>query len=121
MEYQGLVIYRVVSVDYKVSIDDPETVKGLLQGLKNAALNAVRSRGLVEVAERELEVDGHHGIFVHIEVQQRDVVRMQWVVAGSRLYTISTLSRKGSATGLEAKDDYESISAGFINSFHVTP
>jgi len=46
---------------------------------------------------------------------------MQWVPAGSVLYTISVASRKGSPQELEGKDDFEKLSAGFIGSFHVMP
>jgi hypothetical protein len=121
MEYKGLLIYRVVYIDYQVPIEDPQNVKDLLQALKETTLNAVRDHGLLVVEEREVMVDGHHGIFVHLELQRKDVIRMQWVIVGSRRYTISTLSRKASATEAGSKDDYESISAAFINSFHITP
>jgi hypothetical protein len=120
MEYKGVLTYRVIYVDYGESIDDPAKVKDLLQGIKEAALNAVRDRGLLVVADNEVEVDGHPGVFVHVEVQRRSVVRMQWVISGSRLYTISTLSDKTTSKDPEAKDDYESTSATFIKSFHIT-
>lgn len=121
VEYQGLLRYRVSYVDYKVPIDAPQQIKELLQGVKASALNAIKDKLLRLVAERELTVDGYRGIFVHIELQSNDVIRMQWVAAGSRLYTISTLNRKGSPDELEGKDDFEKVTSGFINSFHITP
>jgi hypothetical protein len=121
LEYKGLINYRVSSVDYKTPIDDPQKVKPMLQGLKTSALNSLKDKGLTVVAEREVTVDGHSGIFIHVELQGREVWRVQWVVAGSRLYTIITSSRKGSPEELEGKDDFEKISMGFINSFHVVP
>ena len=71
--------------------------------------------------KREVDVDGHHGVFVHMEVGGREVIRMQWIAAGSRLYTVSATSRKGDPRELEGKDDFEKIAVGFIGSFHVTP
>ena len=121
LEYKGLINYRVSSVDYKNPIDDPQKVKAMLQGLKTSALNSLKDKGLTVVAEREVTVDGHNGIFVHVELQGKEVWRVQWVAAGSRLYTIITFSRKGSPEELEGKDDFQKVAMGFINSFHVVP
>jgi hypothetical protein len=121
IQYKGLIRYRVSYVDYKVPIDDPQKVKEILQGLKTAALNAIREKGVQVIAEREVVIDGHAGIFVHMEVQAKEVIRVQWVAAGSRLYTISAESRKGSPRELEGKDDFEKVAIGFISSFHVIP
>jgi len=60
-------------------------------------------------------------VFIHVEVGAKEVIRLQWIAAGSRLYSISTTSRKGIPQELEGKDDYEKIAAGFIGSFHVMP
>jgi hypothetical protein len=60
-------------------------------------------------------------VFIHVEVGAREVIRLQWVAAGSRLYSISTTSRRGSPQELEGKDDFEKIVVGFIGSFHVMP
>lgn len=121
IEYKGLITYKVSYVDYQVPIDDPQKVKEMLQGLKTAALNAVRDKGVRLIAEREVTVDGHSGVFVHVEVATNGVIRMQWIAAGSRLYVISTTSGKGSPQELEGKDDYEKVVSGFIGSFHVLP
>jgi len=121
VEYRGLLKYRVSYADYKVPIDDPQKVKEMLQGLKTAALNSIQEKGVKVIADREVVVDGHSGTFVHIEVQAKEVIRVQWVAAGSRLYTISAESRKGSAQELEGKDDFEKVAIGFISSFHVIP
>jgi hypothetical protein len=108
-------------VDYGVPIDDPQKVKDMLQGLKAAALNSIRDKNVQIIVDREVEVDGHPGRFVHVEVQGKEVIRMQWIAAGSRLYTISASSRKGSPQELEGKDDFEKVAIGFIGSFHVIP
>jgi hypothetical protein len=108
-------------VDYKVPIDDPQKVKEMLQGLKTAALNSIREKGVQVITEREVVIDGHAGIFVHVEVQAKEVIRVLWVAAGSRLYTISAESRKGSSRELEGKDNFEKVAIGFISSFHVIP
>ncbi len=121
VEYNGLIAYRVSYVDYKVPIDDPQTIKDKLQGVKTAALNAVRDRGVRIIADREVNVDGHPGVFIHVELGGKEVVHMQWVAAGSRLYTVSTTSRKGDPRELEGKDDFEKVTIGFIGSFHVMP
>ncbi len=121
IQYKGLINYRVSFVDYKVPIDNPEKVKELLQGIKTAALNSIREKGMQVITEREVVVDGYSGIFVHVEVQAKDVIRMQWVAAGSRLYTISAESRKGSPNELEGENDFEKVAIGFISSFHVIP
>lgn len=121
VQYRGLIRYRISYVDYKVPIDDPQKVKEILQGIKTAGLNAIRDKGLQVIADREVVVDGHAGIFVHFEVQSKDVIRLQWVAAGSCLYTISAESRKGSPRELEGQDDFEKVAMGFISSFHVIP
>jgi len=121
IEYKGLITYRVSYVDYQVPIDDPQKVTDMLQGLKTAALNAIREKGVRMVAERQNGVDGYAGAFVHMEVGTKEVIRVQWVAAGSCLYTISATSRKGSPQELEGKDDFEKIAVGFIGSFHVIP
>ena len=121
IQYRGLISYRVSYVDYKVPIDDPQKVKEMLQGLKTAALSSIRDKGLQVIAEREVVIDGHAGIFVHMEVQAKEVIRVQWVAASSRLYTISAESRKGSPRELEGKDDFEKVAIGFISSFHLIP
>jgi hypothetical protein len=121
LEYKGLINYRASSVDYKTPIDDPQKVKSLLQGLKTSALNSLKDKGLTVVAEREVIVDGHSGVFIHIELQGKEVLRVQWVAAGSHLYTIIASSRKGRPEELEGKDDFQKVAMGFINSFHVLP
>src|SRR5689334_20375376 len=120
LEYKGLITYRVSYVDYQVRIDDPQKVKETLQGMKTAALLAIRDQGVRVITEREITVDGYSGIFVHIEVAGKQVIRMQWVAAGSRLYILSATSRKGDPVELEGKDDFEKVATGFIDSFHVT-
>jgi hypothetical protein len=119
--YKGLINYRVSYVDYKVPIDDPQKVKEMLQGLKAAALNSIRQKGFQVIAERDVVVDGHSGIFVHLEVQAKEVIRVQWVAAGSRLYTVSAESRKGTPQELEGRNDFEKVAIGFIDSFHLMP
>jgi hypothetical protein len=121
LEYKGLIIYSASSVDYKTPIDDPQQVKSMLQSIKAAALGSLKDRGLTVIAEREVTVDGHSGIFVHMEILGKEVFRVQWVAAGSRLYTVITSSRKGMAEEMEGKDDFEKVAMGFINSFHVVP
>ena len=116
--YKGLITYRVSYVDYQVPIDAPEKLKELLQGVKTSALNAIQDKGVRIIAEREVTVDGHAGLFVHVEVGANEVIRLQWIPAGSRLYTVSATSRKGSPRELEGKDDFEKVAIGFISSFH---
>jgi len=119
ISHKGLMNYRVSFVDFKVRIDQPDKVKGLLQGVKSAALKAIGDKTFDIKADREVLVDRYSGVFVHLEVQGREVVRMQWIAAGSHLYSISAESRKGSPQELEGADDYEKVAMGFINSFHV--
>ncbi len=120
-EYKGLLLYRVLYVDYKKAIDDPERIKGFLRSFRTGVVEPLKKEGLSVVSEREVTVDGYNGIFIHLEVRGKEVIRIQWVVAGSRLYTISVLSRKGSPQELEGKDDFEKVAMGFINSFHIVP
>ena len=121
LEHKGLLHYQVSYVDYKTQIADPQKLSNLLQGLRNAALNSLQGKNVRIVAEREVIVDGHKGIFIHIEVEGREIVRLQWVVAGSRLYSISASSRKGSPNEMEGKNDFEKVATGFISSFHIIP
>jgi len=121
VEYKGLLTYRVSHVDFATPIDDPQKVKEMLQGVKTAALNAIRDKGPRIISEREIDVDGHSGVFVHLEVGGKEVIRLQWVAAGSRLYTVSATSRKGSPKELEGENDFERVALGFISSFHVLP
>ena len=121
IEYKGLITYRVTYVDYQVQIDDPQKVKEMLQGLKTSALNSIRDKGVRIVADREVTVDGHAGIYLHLEVGANEVIHIEWLPAGTRLYTISTTSRKGSPQELEGKDDYEKVATGFVGSFRLTP
>jgi hypothetical protein len=121
VNYKGLLDYQVSYVDYGVLIDNPQKVKEMLQALKTAALNSIRPKGVQIIADREVVVDGHSGVFIHVEVGAKEVIRMQWVAAGSRLYSISTVSRKGIPQELEGKDDFEKIVVGFIGSFHIMP
>lgn len=111
-------MYRVAYVDYGVSIDDAKKIKEMLQSVKSAALNSVRDKARI-IAERDITVDGYSGVFLHVEIEGKEVIRMQWVYAGPRLYTISATSRKGSPRELEGNDDFEKIAMGFIDSFHV--
>lgn len=120
MALSGLLHYRISYVDYKTPLDDPQKVSGLLQGIKQAALSSLQGKEFRMVAEREITVDGHKGASIHIEVEGKEVVHMQWVVAGSVLYSIATSSRKGRPNELEGKDDFAKIVSGFISSFHVT-
>lgn len=121
MEHKGLLNYRISFVDYKTPIDDPEKVKNLLQGIKTAALTALQDKGLRVVADREITVDGAQGVFVHLEMQGKEVIRLQWVVAGSRLFTIVASGRKGTPSEMEGQNDYEKVGMGFLNSFHLIP
>ncbi|HYG81507.1 MAG TPA: hypothetical protein VD861_14015 [Pyrinomonadaceae bacterium] len=122
LEHKGLLHYRVSYVDYGVAIEeDPQKVKTILQALRDAALGPLKDKAPRVVAEREASVDGHPGTFVHVELQGKEVIRMQWVIAGSRLYAISATGRKGSPNEMEGKDDFEKVAMGFINSFHITP
>ena len=119
LEHEGLLSYRASSVDFGAPLDDLQKVAGLFQELKRGALNTLTGVNMRVVADREVTVDGHRGIFLHIEVEGGEVVRIQWVVAGPRLYTITTSSRKGRPNELEGKDDFEKVASGFIGSFHV--
>ena len=121
IQYKGLITYEASYVDYQVPIDDPEKVKDLLQSLKTAALNSIQSKGVQIISEREISVDGHSGIFLHLEVGAKEVIRVEWIIAGSRLYTVSASSGKGSPQELEGKNDYEKVALGFIDSFHIMP
>jgi len=119
MEYKGLLYYQVSYVDYKVSVDGPQNVRAFLRAVKTATLNAIPGNDIRIVADREVVVDGHHGVFVNLEVGAKEVIRMQLVAAGTRFYIISATSRKGSANELEGKDDFLKVAMGFIDSFHV--
>jgi hypothetical protein len=121
IEYKGLIAYRVSYADFSAAIDDPKKVREMLQALKTAALSAIQDKGVKVIADREVVVDEHPGVFLHLEVGANEVVRIQWIPAGSRLYTISTTSRKGSPQELEGKDDFEKVVTGFISSFHILP
>lgn len=121
LEYKGLLQYRVSYVDYGVAIDNPQKVKAILQGLKAAALEPLKDKDPRVLAEREVNIDGHQGMFVHVELQGKEVIRLQWIIAGSHLYAISATSRKGTPNEMEGKDDFEKVAMGFINSFHTTP
>lgn len=121
MDYKGILNHRISFVDYKTPIDDPAKVKNLLQGIKTAALTALQDKGLRVVAEREVLVDGSHGVFVHLELRSKEVIRLEWVVAGSRLYTIVASGRKGNPNEMEGQNDFEKIAMGFLNSFHLIP
>jgi hypothetical protein len=121
VQYKGLLDYQVTYSDYGVPIDDPQKVKEMLQAMKTVALNNIRARGVQIIADREVVIDGYSGVFIHVEVGAKEVIRLQWIAAGSRLYSISTTSRKGIPQELEGKDDYEKVAAGFIGSFHVMP
>ena len=120
MALRGLLDYRVSYVDYKTPLDDPQKVDAMLQGIKEAALSGLQGKEVRMVAEREITVDGHKGIYIHIEVEGKEVVHMQWVVAGPVLYSIATSSRKGRPNELEGKDDFAKVASGFIGSFHLT-
>ena len=121
IEYKGLINESVSYLDYGVPIYDPQKVKEMLQGLKTAALNSIQNREVRIITERDITVDDHAGVFVHLEVGGREVIRIQWVAAGSRLYTVSATSRKGIPQELEGKDDFQKVALGFIDSFHVMP
>jgi len=121
VKYKGLITYEASYVDYQVPIDDPKKVKELLQAMKTAALNSIQPKSVQIISEREVSVDGHSGIFLHLEVEAKEVIRVEWIIAGSRLYTVSASSRKGDSRELEGKDDFEKVALGFINSFHVMP
>ena len=121
IEFKGLITYRVSYIDYGAPIDDPQKVKEMLQRLKTAALNSLGEKEVRIITERDITVDGHAGVFVHMEVGAKEVIRVQWVPAGSRLYMVSATSRKGSPQELEGKDDFEKIAGGFIESFHIMP
>jgi len=121
IKYKGLIAFEASYVDYQVPIDDPKKVKELLQAMKTAALNSIQPKSVQIVSEREVSVDGHSGIFLHLEVDAKEVIRVEWVIAGSRLYTVSASSGKGDPRELEGEDDFEKVALGFINSFHVMP
>jgi hypothetical protein len=116
--FKGLLEYQVAYVDFNTPIDNPQKVDQLLQSVKATALSAVGDKNVQLVSERKVNVDGYQGLFVHFENQGKEVVRIEWIAAGSRLYTIGTTSRKGSPTEMEGKDDFEKVSLGFINPFH---
>jgi hypothetical protein len=121
LEYKGLLRYSLSYVDYQTSLEDPQKLKDILQGLKGITLKSVQNMDHRLVTEREVNLDNHHGLFVQIEVQAKEVIRLEWLVVGSRLYTISTLSRKATEQEFKGKDDYEEIALAFINSFRLVP
>ena len=121
LEYSGLLRYSLSYVDYQTSLEDPQKLKDILNGLKQITLKSVETIDHRLVTERDVKVDDHQGLFVQIEVQAKEVIRIQWLVVGSRLYTISTLSRKATDNEFKGKNDYEEIALGFINSFRLVP
>jgi hypothetical protein len=119
LEYKGLLRYSLSYVDYQTPLEDPKKLKDILNGLKEITLKSVQNMDHRLVTEREVNLDNHDGLFVQIEVQAKEVIRMEWLVVGSRLYTISTLSRKATEQEFKGKDDYEEIALAFINSFRL--
>jgi hypothetical protein len=119
LEYKGLLRYSLSYVDYQKPLEDPQKLKDILNGLKEITLKSVQNVDHRLVTEREVKVDNHTGLFVQIEVQAKEVIRLEWLVVGSRLYTISTLSRKATEQEFKGKDDYEEIALAFINSFRL--
>jgi hypothetical protein len=116
LEYKGLLRYSLSYVDYQTALEDPQKLKDILNGLKEITLKSVQNVDHRLVTEREVKVDNHTGLFV---LQAKEVIRMEWLVVGSRLYTISTLSRKATEQEFKGKDDYEEIALAFINSFRL--
>jgi hypothetical protein len=119
LECKGLLRYSLSYVDYQTPLEDPQKLKDILNGLKGLMLKSVQNVDHRLVTEREVNLDNHNGLFVQIEVQAKEVIRIEWFVVGSRLYTISTLSRKATEQEFKGKDDYEEIALAFINSFRL--
>jgi hypothetical protein len=121
VEYKGLLGYSVVFMNYEKLLDAQITEQQLLEGSKNAVLDKMKATNFRIVKERSVTVDGHAGYFLHAEYGVKGVMRVQWVIAGKRVYILIAEGRKGSPNELEGKDDFEKVAMGFINSFHITP
>ncbi|HKR02701.1 MAG TPA: hypothetical protein VJT09_18630 [Pyrinomonadaceae bacterium] len=121
LQYKGLLQYSVTFMDYEKLLSGQPTEQQLLEGSKNAVLDKMKANNMRLMKERAVTIDGHAGYFLHAEYGASGVVRVEWVIAGKRVYILVVDGRKGSPNELEGKDDFEKVAVGFINSFHVMP
>jgi hypothetical protein len=119
VSHKGILEYAISYVDLPNPIADTAERRQILKNLKDAALNQVRAANPQVIKESEADVKGHPGYFIHLEIGDREVVRLKWVLVGNRLYSIVAGGRKGSPNEMEGKDDFEKMAMGFINSFDL--
>ncbi len=113
--------YELSYVDFARQKHSPDEVKSILWTMKSGMVGSLVDKGGRIVTDREVTVDGNPGAFVHAEIDNEQVIRLQWVAVGSRLYVLSVANRKASPEELAGDNDYEEIAMSFINSFRVVP
>jgi hypothetical protein len=117
--YKSFISYSVMYVDHAQAIDDPATVKQFLANARDNGLSAVTQAHPRVVRDSEIEVSGHPGRFLHVELLDRAVLRVRWIVVGNRLYVVSATTPKGRPNVMGAENDYEKIAFNFLDSFQL--
>ena len=90
--------------------------RDMFVGIREAAL---KRSGSQLVSEKEFTLDGHSGQFLHVEVEQRVVLRTKTVLVGGRLYQAVVTTQIHGPERFRAENGYEKIAMSFLDSFSL--
>ena len=91
----------------------------VISGARDGALNAVKELGPKVIKELEINVDGHAGRFVAVELSNGLLVRMKIFGVKNRLYVAAVMVEKGQRHGVNWENDFERSAMAFLDSIHL--
>ena len=99
--------------DYPMNLEQPELVKGVLDGARDGGLARVAKEEPRILSEADVSVQGHPGRFVCVELKGDAIIRIKIVVVGNRVYVLSV----GTPKRPDAQAEYEKRATTFFDSF----
>lgn len=111
------VIYVITYVDYSYPLENPDTVKTYLDSTRNGGVALTKGKLL---SETDIDIGGHPGRLLKIDLPNGNVLRGKFFVVDSRLYSLAVTTPKEIGSPSKTVRDYDSIAAKFLDSFRLT-
>jgi len=91
----------------------------VVSSARDGALNAVKELEPKVIKEQEINVDGHPGRFIWVELNNGFVVRAKIFAVRSRVYIAAVMVEKGKRHGINWENDFEVPAMSFLDSLHL--
>ncbi|HYE72062.1 MAG TPA: hypothetical protein VEF04_01975 [Blastocatellia bacterium] len=113
-------------ITYTISWWDSPNLTGDAKVIKEA-LDTLRDKGLATISqvshkvlkEEDVQVEGYPGKLLFIEVADKMLIRVKWIIVDKRVYAITVQTRKDPPNAMMSENGYEQIAMSYLNSFRL--